>query len=426
MWKTNFTHWMTSSGVVSQVNVKELQNLKRQMNESYTLTLSANDPQELASRAEEVSRALQSGLALEQLSQDLCARTSGSCRLALVVPDTASALKRLSRRLRPVQAVPGRPLGFLFTGLGDQFQGMASSLDFVPGFKARMEHLSQIAQPHLGEDLKSALQGEEPTTMATHAGLFAVQFCLAQTLMDWGLKPAFTAGYSLGEYLSACLGGVFTLEDGLEIVIKRAGWMESLPTGSMSIVPLSEEKLQPYLTEGVEVIIRNGPEVCVVGGASDVVENLGRALCTDQISSLPVKNRYPVHSDWMEPIREQLVELIGQKSARPTRIPFPSNLTGTWITDDQATDPHYWGRHLTQSADFSGVLETVWNESSPALVELGPGGTLSLLARQHPASPRIAVTANLLAAKGADQPTALRQGMARLWEAGISPNVIDF
>jgi acyl transferase domain-containing protein len=86
----------------------------------------------------------------------------------------------------------------------------------------------------------------------------------------------------------------------------------------------------------------------------------------------------------MEPILDTFTIRVGRAALGSPTIPFVSNVTGTWIRPEEATDPAYWARHLRQTVLFSDCLGELMQESNRILLEVGPGRTLATLAKQHP------------------------------------------
>ena len=213
--------------------------------------------------------------------------------------------------------------------------------------------------------------------------LFVIEYALAQLLMQWGIHPQAMLGYSLGEYVAACLAGVFSLEDALLIVARRAQLIAALPPGTMLAVALSEQDVQPYLSDTVCLAAVNAPTTCVLAGPLDAMAQLEARLTQQGIAARRVATTHAFHSSMLAPVQLTLTELVGKVRLHTPQIPYLSNVTGTWITDAQATDPAYWAQHLCQTVRFAQGVEQLLQQSEQALVEIGVGQALGSFVKQQ-------------------------------------------
>ncbi|WP_394828958.1 acyltransferase domain-containing protein [Pendulispora albinea] len=309
---------------------------------------------------------------------------------------------------RPIQ-----PVAFLFPGLGDPYLGMGRELyRTLPIFRACIDRCAALLQPELGVDIRdiiyplgafasedaglsgggrdlrrmsrdhraSSIPEECRIHEARHAqpALFIVEYALAKQWLAWGLRLETMLGYSLGEYVAACLAGVLSLQDALSLVARRAQWIESLPPGAMLAVMLPEANVVAMLGPHLALSAVNGPEFCVVSGPPEAIARAERELGERRIATRRVHASYAYHSPMMAPIAPKVARLLEGYTLKPARIPYVSNVTGALITAAQATDPAYWSAHLCKPVRFAESLGAL---PSPVLLEVGPGQTLSRLAR---------------------------------------------
>lgn len=197
-----------------------------------------------------------------------------------------------------------------------------------------------------------------------------------------GVRPDALIGYSVGEYAAACLAGVLSLDDALSLVASRARLIEELPGGAMLAVPLSERRVRSLLDGSLSLAAVNGAELCVVAGETRRIDALAEQLAREGVAVRALRASHAFHSHMMEPAVERFTELVAGIPLNPPRIPYVSNVTGDWITPEQATDPVFWGRHLRLPVRFADAVARLWGDTGRLLLEIGPGQSLSSLALQ--------------------------------------------
>ena len=236
--------------------------------------------------------------------------------------------------------------------------------------------------PAAGSEALAAAQLERPS-LALPA-LFTVQYAQARLWMSWGLQPTAMIGHSMGEYTAAHLAGVFNLADALALVEMRGRLFESLPEGGMLSVSLPAETLAALMPSGLSIAAINGASLCVASGPVRAIEALEVALQSRDVDFVRVRISVAAHSSMLEPILQEFGEFFKRIDMKAPKLPFISNVTGTWISAAEATDPAYWVRHLRQTVRFAEGLDEVLKGDSRILLEVGPGRTLATLTRQHP------------------------------------------
>lgn len=296
------------------------------------------------------------------------------------------------------------PVLFMFTGQGAQYVNMGRGLyDSEQVYRAVFDHCAQLLIPHLGRDIRELIYPELnvphivkaaeeqrlsellKTTAITQPALFAMEYALANLLLEWGIEPKAMIGHSIGEYVAATLSGVFNLEDALRIVSERGRLMQSMPRGSMISVPLNEQDAQHYINSLSEqsphlaLAAVNAPELCVVSGPDSEIDALCELLAKEDVGFRRLHTSHAFHSVMMEPIMENFKRFVSRYELGEPAIPFISNVTGTWIRVDEATDPGYWSRHLRGTVRFSEGIETFLGDPAWVYIEVGPGRTLTSL-----------------------------------------------
>ena len=242
--------------------------------------------------------------------------------------------------------------------------------------------------------------------------------------MSWGVRPQAMIGHSLGEYTAACLAGVFSLDQALPLVALRGRLMQQLPRGLMVAVSLPAKEVSALLTgiDGACIAVQNAPSQVVVAGTPDAVEEFERRLAAEFVPSQRLHTSRAFHSPMMESILKPFTEAVAQVDRRAPQIPFISNVTGGWITQQEACDPAYWARHLRQTVRFGDGLSALLSDFQGALLEVGPGRTLATLARQHADKPQQQLVLQSLPHPqegGSDLESMLRT-LGQLWGHGVS------
>ncbi|MFL5699614.1 MAG: SDR family NAD(P)-dependent oxidoreductase, partial [Ktedonobacteraceae bacterium] len=356
-------------------------------------------------------------------------RRAFSHRRVLVCHDLDDAvsiveMRNPQRLLTGTQEQVDRPVVFMFPGQGTQYVNMGLELyQSEPIFREWVDRCSKILQPLLGFDLRDLLypsqeRTEEPDapaqrlqslatsdasrrrgtlsggqvimdfkslheTLNAQLALFVMEYALAQLWMAWGVRPQAMIGHSIGEYVAACLAGVLSLEDALALITTRGRLMQALPDGAMLAVPLPEEKINPILGSALSLAAINGLSLCVVSGPIEAVDALQEQLSEQGVATRRLHTSHAFHSAMMQPILASFTEQVKKVNLKAPKIPYVSNLTGTWISAAEAMDADYWARHLRQTVRFSEGLHELLKKPEQIFLEVGPGHTLSTLVRQH-------------------------------------------
>ena len=356
----------------------------------------------------------------------------------LASPSGAIALRE------PAVATGPRGVAFLFPGLGDHYLAMGHELyRGLTVFRDAVDECCARLVPELGVDLREVIYstpatartagldlrrmlgrgGNGPTpaearlnqTRHAQPALFVIEYALAMQWQAWGLRPQIMLGYSLGEYVAACLSGVLSLADSLTLVARRAELIETLPPGAMLAVLRPEAEVTPLVGDDLSLSAVSSPEMCVVAGPPEAVARFEHAQRADGVAVRRVASVHAFHSKMMQPIAGKVAELVAGFTLHPPRIPYISNVTGAPITGAQATDPAYWAAHLCQPVRFVDGLRAV---TADIVLEVGPGKTLSSLATAAQL-PGTQVLASMRHTYDPDPDTAvLLEAMGQLWVHG--------
>lgn len=360
-------------------------------------------------------------------------------RRAIVCQGVAGALDALNtldlkRVITGFNEPQKRPVVFMFPGQGAQYSNMALGLyENEKVFRQEVDHCAALLKSHLGFDLRDVIypKGDKAEsersaarlmeTEVTQPALFVVEYALAKLWIKWGIHPHAMIGHSIGEYVAACLAGVFSLEEALALVALRGKLMQSLPRGSMLVVPLPEKEILPLLNGRISLAAVNSPDFCVVSGPTEQLYKLEQSLAGRNLACRKLRTSHAFHSAMMDPILDRFAIACSMIRFETPRLRFISNLTGTWITPAEAVSPEYWTRHLRETVRFADGLRELVKDSEWVLLEVGPGRSLSSLARWNPhrAKGQVVLHSVRHPEESVHDEAFLLSAAGRLWLAGV-------
>jgi len=315
---------------------------------------------------------------------------------------------------------------FLFTGQGSQYARMGQSLlHDEPVFRKAIEDCERHLPNGLSWLYPTDQQKEVDInqTSLTQPALFSVMWAQAQLWLSWGIQPVAMAGHSIGEYVAATMAGVFTLEDALKIVTKRSQLMQSAPTGTMLAVFTEQERIEKVLQAfpQLDLAAVNAPDLSVIAGDDATIKAAETSLEAEGLRCRRVRTSHAFHSRAMEGILAEFQDYLSTFTLEPPRIPYPSNVTGDWITAEEATSPTYYTQQLRGTVRFSDNVRTLTQGSTPRLLlEMGPGATLSSLAARQLGNSLHQTLQTFADRKEADATAFARQALGRAWVKGLS------
>jgi amino acid adenylation domain-containing protein len=366
-------------------------------------------------------------------------RRSFDHRRAVACADVADAVRVLESRDRGricTREHQGRSpsVVFMFPGQGSQYRTMAAQLYRADArFRGDIDACAEILAPHLPLDLRAVLFPDQQSavgapdlaeTLLAQPALFVVGYALARLWMRGGVQPQAMIGHSVGEFVAACLAGVFSLEDALAVIAERGRMMQELRPGAMLSVRLGAEEVFALLNGHLSLAAANSPRLSVVAGSEAAIDALDRQMKERGVSARRLATSRAFHSEMMDPLVGPFTEYLKQFRLEAPRLPFISGVSGTWITAEEAQDPAYWARHLREPVRFSDGIRLLQSEPDRLFLEVGPGRVLCTLVRQHHAgSAGPAAVASLPdAPDGPGDWLAVLQAAGVLWAHGVPLN----
>ncbi|MCA4899733.1 MAG: SDR family NAD(P)-dependent oxidoreductase, partial [Cytophagales bacterium] len=319
-------------------------------------------------------------------------------------------------------------LAFMFPGQGVQHHKMCLELMNTESvFREEVQKCLEIIKLQSGKDVNDALFGDNAEkindTEFTQPALFVIEYAMARLLMHWGVQPDVMIGHSVGEYVAACLSGVFTLQDSLRLVAKRGELMQPMVKGSMLSIVISQPRLRSYLIKHPEVSLAavNSDSACVVAGHDVAISRLKEEIEMAGFVTKKINTSHAFHSHMMDEMLADFEQEVRCVKMHPIQIPFISNLTGKHALNKEITDPKYWVNQLRNTVRFADGISTIMAAPNVLFVEVGPGKALSSFVGANDLRDETHQIVSLLGRSkdGVDNSFELLGAIGKLWQHGI-------
>ena len=374
----------------------------------YLLVLSANTKPALEAATLNISNHIRrcNSSSLEDVAFTLqVGRKAFKYRRMLICQNKDDALRALEP-IDPARVTTGlkhqadRQVVFMFSGQGTQHIHMGTELyKHEKIFRDHVDACTDYLTPRIGFDLREILypapnkendaENIINQTAISQVALFVIESALSRLWIELGVTPEAMIGHSIGEYVAAYQSGVFSLESVLQLVVERGELMQAQAPGKMLALNLSEEDAKEFVNEELSIASVNAPRQCVISGPAKNINELKKKLTETrspkslQVKYIELNTSHAFHSSMMESAMQPFTKMVKMAHPKEPKIPFISNLTGEWITAEQAVDPNYWAKHLRHTVRFSKGIRSLIKNGNYLLLEMGPGQLLGNLARAH-------------------------------------------
>lgn len=276
---------------------------------------------------------------------------------------------------------------FMFSGQGSQYNTMTLDLyDAVPFYRDTLNECFTILKTITKVDYRELLFSATDktainSTVHTQPLLFSVEYALAKYLIHIGIHPDVLIGHSIGEYVAACVADMISLQEALQIVVKRGELMQKAPKGAMISVFESIDTIQGIISADISVAAVNSPKNTVLSGSFDAIKAFESVLENEKIAFTPLLTSHAFHSEMMEGVKPEFEAFLENYTFRVNTIPIISNVSGKVLTDEQINDPSYWSRHLCGTVKFYDGIQEIIKEPALNMIEVGPGKSLMSFAK---------------------------------------------
>ena len=362
-------------------------------------------------------------------------------RRALVCSSKTEALKMLTG-FADSEPVSGdvqenlRNIVFMFSGQGAQYESMCRHLyEKEPLFRDQLDQCLQIAQKYSKANFYSILfdntaapeqDAHINNTRYAQPLLFFIEYSMAQLLINWGIQPDYMIGHSIGEYTAACISGVFSLTDAIQLVIRRGELVSSMEKGSMLHINIGVEALKNCLETfpNIDLATVNSEKSLVVSGNKEDIRNFEAYLVSRNYNTKLLHTSHAFHSRMMDGAVDEFEKLVASVTINNPQVPYVSNLTGELVTANSVKDPAYWGKHLRNTVQFFEGTKYLLKQGKAIFIELGPGRALSNYVKDILAEEKGCFITNTIrqASQQADDAQYLLDKIGQLWMAGVKIN----
>ncbi|MFT2016791.1 SDR family NAD(P)-dependent oxidoreductase [Streptomyces sp. 796.1] len=272
----------------------------------------------------------------------------------------------------------GRPV-FVFPGQGSQWTGMATELLTTSDvFRQSIAECENALAPYVDWSLTEVLTNGEPIERVdiVQPALFAVMISLAKVWQSLGIQPAAVIGHSQGEIPAAVIAGALTLEDGARVTALRSQAIHTTLTGhgtmaSVTLTPEATQQLPGTWGDQLHIAAHNGPHTTVIAGETTAIEQLLTHCEQQGIHARRINVDYASHSPYVETLKSQLADSLGELKPTASDIPFYSTTTGETLDTTQLT-ADYWYTNLRQPVLLTHAVTTALNNGHTLFIEISP------------------------------------------------------
>ena len=363
----------------------------------YLVPLSGRGQQSIKKYAESLVELLSGQTNGNEVSLPDLAHTASLCkghhdhRLALVAHSEKEVVDKLNGYLSESK-VKGLVIGraksenqkeivFIFTGQGSQWWAMGRELlKNDPLFRKKIEKCDRLLSKYATWSIIKELSRDEASskiddTAIAQPAIFALQIALADLWKARGVTPTAVIGHSVGEVAAAYCAGIYTLNDAIRIIYHRSRLQGTTRgSGRMVAVAISPDKAKE-LIQGYEnqiaITAINSPGLVTLAGETEILETLIEPLVNEKVFVRWLNVDYAFHTHKMDPIKDELIQVLKGIRTRESKIPFYSTVTGD-VIEGKKLNASYWWRNVREAVLFGPAIEKIMSKEHELYLELGP------------------------------------------------------
>jgi polyketide synthase PksJ len=320
-----------------------------------------------------------------------------------------------------------RPIMFMFPGQGSQYQGMGlelyrSELVFAETVDQCIEILKSQSELFSDSSAENLLDNERINdTNIAQIAIFVVEYSLFRLLSSWNIVPTALVGHSLGELTAACVSGMITLSDCLQLLVVRGQQLQTVK-GSMLAVRASYEDLINIVDDNIDVAAINSDCSVVLSGSTESIDLIQSKLQERNIQSKLVNTSGAFHSRFIDQCIDPIERVLASITISPPTIPIISTATGRWFDEEiSCTELSYWINQMRNTVQFSKAIKELANTncfSNAILLEVGPSRVLSSFVQQHSIHNWNVVST--MSRERSKESYCVLEAIAGLWRLGVS------
>lgn len=323
-------------------------------------------------------------------------------RFAVVGADSTDFIKKLDRALENKDYFDfntsyirkfSDKVAFLFTGQGSIYHNIARQLfDYSEVFRKEMMTCNIMFSEKLGISIVDAMYKYDSDKLSqplySQPVIFSVEYSLAKTWSNMGIKPVLVIGHSIGEIAAGCYSGVFSLEDAVTLVSIRAKLMHSTDIqGKMVGIMSNEESVRKAIKksgcENVYIATINAPRNVTISGLENEVDKVIEVLQQDNrvfVNDLGI-NR-PYHSKIMKSLEMKYEKELEEITFNKPQITMISSMYGKTDSSDAFTSKKYWTSQLSETVNYYDSINIAYDTGLRTFIEIGGNATLCGLSEQ--------------------------------------------
>ncbi|RDD79785.1 [acyl-carrier-protein] S-malonyltransferase [Dyella tabacisoli] len=251
------------------------------------------------------------------------------------------------------------------------------------GFRATMQHADRVVHERCGESVLTALFAQDKgrdipfdRLLHSHPAIFMVEYALATSLIDRGVRPDMVLGASLGAFAAAAVAGCIDADAALLAVIEQALALEAHgePGCMIAVMGEPERFLTPELLALCELGANNFATHSVISLPQANLAAVESCLRRYGIAFQPLPVNFAFHSRWIDAARQPYQAFLRTLACRPGDIPIVCCAAGELM--HSLPSGHFWSA-VRDPIRFAQTISLIESQGSYRYIDVSPGGTMA-------------------------------------------------